>query len=55
MANFPKALPHGSPIPVTDGIFALRGGFNMGPGIKIPRTMTVIDVTSRTNRRFAMT
>ena len=43
MANFPKALAHGSIIPITDGVHCVRGSFNMGPAVTIGRTMTVVD------------
>lgn len=43
MANFPAALSHGPLTRVADGVFAVRGGFRMGPGVTISRTMTVVD------------
>jgi hypothetical protein len=42
MASFPAALAHGPSTRVADGVFAVRGGFRMGPGMTISRTMTVI-------------
>jgi hypothetical protein len=46
MADFPAALSHGPLTRVADGIFAVRGGFRMGPGVTISRTMTVVDTGS---------
>lgn len=42
MADFPEALPHGPPLEVADGIWCVRGSFSMGPGVRIPRTMTLV-------------
>jgi hypothetical protein len=39
--TFPPALAHGPITPVIDGIYLVRGGFRMGPGILISRTMTI--------------
>ena len=43
MTKFPKPLPHGTLTEVTSGVHCVRGEFRMGPGIRIGRTMTVID------------
>jgi hypothetical protein len=43
MTYFPKPLLHGAIIKVTPGVYCVRGAFRMGPGIRIGRTMTVVD------------
>ena len=43
MTNFPKPLPHGDVTEVASGVYCVRGEFRMGPGVRIGRTMTVID------------
>lgn len=40
--NFPVSLPHGPITPVVDGVFLVRGAFQMGPLMRIGRTMTVV-------------
>lgn len=42
MSAFPAALRHGPLLPVCDGVHAVRGQFRMGPGVLIPRTMTIV-------------
>ena len=42
MTNFPDSLPHGPLTSVADDIFCVRGGFRMGPGAIISRSMTVV-------------
>lgn len=42
MANFPLARPHGPLTRVAEGVHCVRGGFAMGPGVMISRTMTVL-------------
>ena len=42
MARFPAPVAHGPLTTVVDGIACVRGGFRMGPGITIGRTMTVV-------------
>jgi len=39
---FPAALPHGPITKVVDGVYVVRSGFRMGPGVVISRTMTVV-------------
>jgi hypothetical protein len=41
--SFPPALPHGPIVRVTDGVHTVRGTFAMGPGIRIGRTMTILE------------
>jgi hypothetical protein len=41
--SFPEALPHDSITKVADGVYAVRGGFRMGPGMRISRTMTILE------------
>ena len=43
MTDFPKPLPHGAITEVTSGVYCVRGAFRMGPGIRVGRTMTVVD------------
>lgn len=43
MVVFPKALPHDPITKVADGIYTVRGGFQMGPGLRISRTMTIVE------------
>lgn len=43
MDDFPKSLPHGDIIQVAPGVYCVRGTFRMGPGVRVGRTMTVID------------
>jgi hypothetical protein len=43
MNHFPPALEHGALLEVAPGVRAVRGGFGMGPGVTISRTMTVLD------------
>ena len=43
MTDFPKPLPHGAITEVVPGVHCVRGEFRMGPGVRIGRTMTVID------------
>jgi len=38
------ALPHGPITPVVDGVYAVRSAFQMGPGMRISRTMTIVKV-----------
>lgn len=45
MTNFPAALPHGPLMRVVDGVYAVRGGFPMGPAMTISRTMTVLQAS----------
>jgi hypothetical protein len=40
--TFPPALSHGPITPVVDGVYLVRGGYRMGPGVVISRTMTVV-------------
>lgn len=42
MADFPAALPHGSFTEIFPNIFMVTGSFRMGPGVSIPRNMTVV-------------
>src|SRR3954447_24916246 len=42
MATFPAALPHGPITKVVDGVYSVRSGFRMGPGVVISRTMTIV-------------
>ena len=41
--SFPKAMPHGPITRVVDGVHIVRGGFTMGPGVVISRTMTIVE------------
>jgi hypothetical protein len=41
--SFPPALPHDSITKVADGVYAVRTGFQMGPGMRISRTMTILE------------
>ncbi len=43
MSGFPEAREHGTITKVADGVHCVRGTFRMGPGVVIPRTMTVLD------------
>src|SRR5689334_17709745 len=43
--SFPKALAHGPISKVIDGVHVVRGGFQMGPGIVIGRTMTIVETS----------
>lgn len=43
MQDFPDSLAHGALTEVVEGVFCVRGRFNMGPGIAIGRTMTIVD------------
>jgi hypothetical protein len=40
--TFPAALPHGPITQVLPGVFSVRSGFRMGPGVTISRTMTLL-------------
>jgi len=40
--EFSAALPHGPITPVTDGVYIVRGSFQMGPGMRIGRSMTIV-------------
>lgn len=40
--SFPAALPHGPITQVIEGVYVVRSGFRMGPGVVISRTMTVV-------------
>lgn len=40
--TFPAALQHGPITKIVEGVFAVRSGFQMGPGVRISRTMTVV-------------
>lgn len=40
--EFPAPTPHGSIDKVVDGVFAVRGTFKIGAGIRISRTMTIV-------------
>jgi hypothetical protein len=40
--TYPAALAHDPILPIADGVFAVRGGFQMGRGIRISRTMTIV-------------
>jgi hypothetical protein len=40
--NHPVPLAHGPIVPVVDGVFLVRGAFQMGPLMRIGRTMTVV-------------
>jgi hypothetical protein len=42
MANHPKALAHGPIQEIFPDVFQVVGTFRFGPGITIPRTMTVV-------------
>lgn len=44
-SSFAKPTRHGALTAVTDGVHCVRGTFRMGPGILIPRTMTVVETT----------
>ncbi len=39
---FPPALFHGPITRVVDGVYMVRGGFQLGPGMLISRTMTIV-------------
>jgi hypothetical protein len=39
----PPILPHGPITRVVDGIYVVRGSFQMGPAMRIGRTMTVVE------------
>jgi hypothetical protein len=39
---FPRALPHGPITKVVDGVYRVRGCFQIGPLMRISRTMTII-------------
>jgi hypothetical protein len=41
--RFPDALAHDTITKDADGVYAVRGGFKMGPGMRISRTMTVLE------------
>lgn len=40
--NFPPATPHDSITRVVDNVYLVRGAYPMGPGIRISRTMTIV-------------
>lgn len=40
--TFPTTLTHGPITKIADGVYTVRGGFPMGPGIVISRTMTIV-------------
>lgn len=40
--SFPPALSHGPITPVVGGVYLVRGGYRMGPGVQISRTMTIV-------------
>lgn len=42
MSQFVPALPHGPIVQVADAVYAVRGAFQMGPGMRIDRTMTIL-------------
>lgn len=42
MASHPESLAHGAIAKVADDVYCVRGGFKMGPGVVISRTMTLI-------------
>lgn len=42
VVEFPAALPHGPITTVVDGVYLVRGTFQMGPGMRIGRTMTIV-------------
>ena len=44
--SFPAALPHSPITKVLDGVHVVRGGFRMGPGVVIGRTMTIVETSN---------
>lgn len=42
MADHPPAMPHGPIREVFPDVFVVTGGFRMGPGVTIPRNMTIV-------------
>jgi hypothetical protein len=41
--TFAPALLHDDITKVTEGVYAVRGSFQMGPGLRISRTMTIVE------------